>query len=113
MQANWEKMAALTSRICERGEDECSKFKDRPFRCCDRKYCEMAQEFAKAKGIDLQATGNPELPYMSDSGCIVPPHLRPICTIHVCTVSWAAKSHIEHSEEKTREYFRLRNELDW
>jgi hypothetical protein len=26
------------------------------------------------------------LPFMGNEGCIVPPHLRPVCTSHVCQV---------------------------
>jgi hypothetical protein len=48
----------------------------------------MARTFAmKEYGIELKETGNKEIPFMCESGCVVAPHLRPICTIHVCNVS--------------------------
>lgn len=107
MPTDWEKMAAFTAPICAAGKDECLY----PHRCCEKKFCEMAREYARSQGIELQE-GNGRLPFLGENGCTVPPHLRPVCTIHVCTVSWAGKSHIEHDPEKTKEYFALRARLE-
>jgi hypothetical protein len=49
---------------------------------------------------------------MGENGCTVPPHLRPICAMHVCTVSWAPKSHVENDPAKLAEYFGLRKQIE-
>jgi hypothetical protein len=48
---------------------------------------------------------------MGENGCTVAPHLRPVCTLHLCSISYAAKSEIPGDEDKTKEYFQLRNEI--
>lgn len=54
-------------------------------RCCSGSYCELARKFALEKyGIVLQETGNKEVPFMAASGCVVEPHLRPVCSLHTC-----------------------------
>jgi hypothetical protein len=109
----YQKIADLTTPSCCNGTAECAKFAGNKYRCCERKYCDLAARFAKEKyGIELQATGNPDLPFMGETGCVVPPHLRPICAMHVCSVSWAPKSHVEGSSEKLREYMELRKQID-
>jgi hypothetical protein len=108
----YQRVADMTSAICASGRDECSRFCGRQYRCCEHKYCDLAARFAREKyGIELQPTGNPELPFMGEDGCTIPPYLRPICAIHVCTVSWAAKSHVENDPEKFRQYMSLRKQI--
>jgi hypothetical protein len=105
------KMEALTRSECEVCTHECRQAK---YRCCtgERKYCEIARQYAKKYyNIELKETGNPDLPFMGEQGCTVPPHLRPICTIHLCTISYAPKAEIPGNEEKTKEYFQLRDEI--
>jgi hypothetical protein len=108
----YQKMADITSPLCASGQGECGQFCSRKSRCCERRYCLATAAFAKEKyGIDLVPTSNPDLPFMGERGCVVAPHLRPVCTLHVCTVSWADKSHIEHDEQKTADYYALRAEI--
>lgn len=108
----YQKIASMTASLCESGADECAQFSSRKYRCCERKYCEEARRFALEKyGIELQDTGNPELPFMGEQGCTVAPHLRPICAMHVCTWSWAGKSHIQHDKQKGWEYMALREQI--
>lgn len=109
----YQKIADLTSSSCQNGTDECAQFAGNKYRCCEKQYCEEARRFAKEKyGIDLQETGNPDLPFMGEHGCSVEPYLRPICAMHVCTVSWAAKSHVEHDDRKFAEYRELRKQIE-
>jgi len=108
----YQKIADLTTPSCCNGTAECAQFAARKYRCCERQYCEMARKFAKEKyGIDLQDTGNPDLPFMGENGCSVAPHLRPVCAIHVCSIAWSPVSHIENDEEKTKEHMALRDEI--
>jgi hypothetical protein len=108
----YQKMAGLTNGYCANGQHECAQFKDLRFRCCGKKHCETAARFSKDKyGVDLPRTDNPELPFMGPNGCTVAPHFRPLCSVHVCSVSWAAHSHIGQDPEKLKEYFLLRAEI--
>jgi|SRR5882724_12834375 len=108
----YQRIANLTSPSCQNGTAECAKFVGSKYRCCERKYCELARRFAKEKyNIDLRDTGNPDLPFMGENGCIVAPHLRPICTLHLCSISWADKSHVNQNEEQTKAYFKMREEI--
>src|SRR5437762_72690 len=91
----YQQMANMTTLLCQSGSLECADFCDRQYRCCDKQYCGVAAAFAKEKyGIELQPAGNPDLPFMGEEGCAIPPYLRPLCTLHVCSISWAAKSTI-------------------
>jgi hypothetical protein len=56
------------------------------YACCSADQCEVTREFARENfGIVLEdAQGAGSLPFLGDKGCIVPPHLRPICAVHVC-----------------------------
>lgn len=103
----YDEMSALTAPICAAGADECGA----PFRCCERKYCDTAAENARKAGVELTPV-NATVPFAGPNGCIVPPHLRPICTLHACTISHAAVSHIEHDPAKTAHYFELRRRIE-
>jgi hypothetical protein len=100
----YQKIAELTSPSCCNGMAECAQFAARKYRCCERQYCEMARKFAKEKySIDLQETGNPDLPFMGENGCTVAPHLRPVCSLHVCCFSWAVKSTAPEGYQELRD----------
>lgn len=89
--ALYAEAARLTRPLCLAGEG-CGPLSGREFHCCEQRYCDQAAEFAAREyGITLPAAGEvPGIPFMSRaSGCTVPPHLRPVCTLHVCSVTWA------------------------
>lgn len=73
--------------------------------CCSPEYCEMAIELSEGT---LKSTGHSDLPLMGPQGCIAPPHLRPLCTLHLCTISGVGTSGDEEWDSK---YFALRDEL--
>lgn len=101
----YQRMSELTKPICLSGEGECARFTTKN-RCCARQHCDVAAKFAKDKyGIELQATGHPTIPFMGDHGCTVAPHLRPHCTMQLCSVSWADRS------TATPAYFILRGQI--
>ncbi len=106
----YEKIASITAPICASGKDECGKYQDNPSRCCERKYCEIAAENAMFEGVELKPVSE-DIPFLSSAGCIVPPYLRPICSVHVCSISYAARSHIENDPDKTKRYFDLRKRI--
>lgn len=86
----YEEIAAITKPLCLAGTG-CGERANKPYRCCEKQYCDRAAKFAlEGYGIKLQPTGH-EIPFMGPDGCTVPLHLRPICTIHACAIHWAPK----------------------
>ena len=78
------------------------------YRCCEARYCQVARSFAKEKyDVDLQDTGH-AIPFMGSYGCVVDPHLRPICTLHACCIAWADHAGFPGDPERTVKYFELR-----
>jgi hypothetical protein len=50
----------------------------------------MAQEIAKDlwdTDVSGQRTNHERLPFMGKSGCVLEPHLRPMCSRHACCIS--------------------------
>lgn len=80
-----------------------------PFSCCDAMYCEFAADLAKREGVELQRTNHPKLPFMGPTGCIVPPHLRPMCTMHECRINQFG---FTLDDEWNKKYFKLRNRIN-
>src|SRR5690554_1033656 len=100
----YDRMAKLTEPKCR----QCRV----PFSCCDRYMgCEFAREWAKDRyGIDLEETehfksGATNLPFMGPDGCTVAAHLRPSCTLHVCSIN--SQGWDSTDPDWTREYFSL------
>jgi hypothetical protein len=82
-----------------------------PFHCCTKEYCFLAAGFSLLNyGISLSPTGHP-IPFMSEKGCIVPPHLRPICTLHACHISWRS-GEFPNDLERTRQYRALKDKIE-
>lgn len=105
----YEEIAKHTLAACDRS---CRDV--RPFRCCERQYCDMALAFAKMKGVDLRTTEHPTLPLMGpDNRCTAPPHLRPICSVHHCDILSFGALRTGTTEERakwTDRYFDLREQ---
>lgn len=69
-------------------------------------YCKIAtEECAKREGIKINhdiRSGN--LLLDKDNQCIVPPHCRPMCTLHICDKFLIDPKFYEN-------YFKLRDEI--
>ena len=76
----YRRMAALTAPKCA---SSCRL----PHSCCSPEYCEMAIEEARSEGVELPRTEHPRLPLMGPKGCTADPHHRPLCTLHLCSIS--------------------------
>jgi hypothetical protein len=103
--AAWKELADLTA-------PECRKCRI-PFGCCAPEYCQMAAEHAKESwGIDPEPlkTKHPKLPFMGPSGCVLEPHLRPLCTLHTCEVNSLGGK--RNDPEWTQKYFSLREKVE-
>lgn len=90
-----------------------------PLSCCSPEYCEFTMDFASKRGVELSPTGNPRLPLMGPSGCIAPPHLRPMCTFHTCDILAVGYKKPPddgspglEAHQWTMKYFDLRSEIE-
>lgn len=81
MQQAYDEIHAMTHAACLTCPNEAAQ---RRFRCCDATACENARKWAALKGVTLQDTGHPTLPFMGPQGCVLAPELKPLCTMHVC-----------------------------
>ena len=69
-------------------EPECRTSCACPQSCCSPEYCDMTKQWAKEQWDgEIEPTGHDRLPFMGPKGCIVAPHLRPMCTMHTCDVN--------------------------
>lgn len=90
-----------------------------PFSCCSAEYCEMAQDYAKAVyDIDISYLRNKDskIPFLhpckrgdQELGCAVPPHLRPNCTLHHCSINSIG---CFKEPGDTDKYFEIRNKIE-
>lgn len=99
----------LFQQMAELTLPECRKCRV-PLSCCSPEYCEMAMVYAKEEyNIELPVTDHPRLPFMGQTGCTVPPHLRPLCTLHTCKINGVGTS---GNHEWDKKYFSLREQID-
>lgn len=80
-------------------------------RCCDSMYCDLAEKIAKEQwNTSLKPTSHPRLKFMGPTGCTVPPHMRPLCTLHQCSINSIG---IFPSDKKWNDrYFELRAQIE-
>lgn len=103
----WSEMAALTAPMCAGiGKGACRV----PHSCCSPEYCDMALAYAAEVGEPLARTGHQTLPLMGPNGCTAAPHLRQLCTLHVCCVNSSGCN--PRDAEWTKRYFSLRRKLE-
>lgn len=70
----------------------------------------MAEEYARESNVTLEKTDHPRLKFMSKTGCTVPPHMRPLCTFHVCSINGFGFK--PNDPAWTEKYYKLREEID-
>lgn len=96
----YKEMSELTAPLCEK---KCRG----PQKCCSSEYCEMTIEHAKLHyRIILGRTDHSSFPLMGPKGCTADPHLRPLCTVHVCEYTLSSQS-----KELQDQYYALREEI--
>ena len=105
------KEISLFARMAKITKAKCAQCRI-PFSCCSPEYCDMAIDYAKeiySEDISSMKTAHERLPFMSESGCVLPPHFRPLCSLHVCSIS---ANGIDKDAAFTKEYFSLREEIE-
>lgn len=83
----YAELGRFTWALCEK--EGCLAAPQRPAsKCCSIIYCMVAEGIANQEGFVLAKSTNPvvpEIPYLDrEKGCLIPPHLRPICTRYQC-----------------------------
>jgi hypothetical protein len=74
----YQKLHELTQPACA----ACSHIGS-PFSCCSAEACcQDAFDAFEIAGIILTPS------FLTDKGCVLPPHLRPRCTRYTCAMSW-------------------------
>lgn len=112
----YEQIATLTKPRCA------NCVVGHPYNCCSAFYCDFTDRFAKHCGVELEAspdqiadsTGK-VMKFMSKTGCIVEPYMRPLCSVHVCEGHLIGTCSDGCDETFNDEYWDLRqkvNELD-
>jgi hypothetical protein len=79
LESLYQEMADLTLPKCQ----SCRV----PLSCCSPEYCDMAAEIMEKVGVTVEKQNHSTLMFMGPHGCVVPPHLRPLCTLHVCVIN--------------------------
>lgn len=106
-----EELVSLYKEMYELTVTECASCRV-PHSCCSPEYCDMAADIAHEQwDVDLEPlrTGHPMLPFMGKSGCVVAPHLRPLCTLHTCDMN--GLGYKRDNPEWTARYDALRNRI--
>lgn len=94
----WQQMADLTLEKCKK------TCKVGVGSCCSGEYCDMAKELMEKAGEKL-----PEMPFVKDGKCVIPPHFRPLCSLHQCKINDLG---FDPEDPKwTVKYFKLREKL--
>lgn len=112
-----EKLKNLYQQLSELTNPMCGKCAH-SYGCCSKEYCELVEDRAKELGVTIPEKTNNPIPYMGGNGCVVPPYLRPICTMHTCDINSLgfvrdySSTGLKPDKEKTTEYFRLRKEIE-
>lgn len=101
LKALYLELYKLTQPVCQ---TKCNL----PQSCCSPEYCEFAIDWAKTRwGTVLERTAHARLPLMGPSGCTATPHLRPMCTAHVCELTL-----YKQGPGYMDTYFALRSKID-
>ena len=105
-------LVVLFQKMYEMTNPECKSCRV-PLSCCDALYCQCAEAYAHEEwGVDLNPlkTDHQTIPFLGKDGCVVPPHLRPLCTLHTCDINNLG---IKSGDPKwTEKYFELREQID-
>jgi len=82
-----------------------------PYSCCQKQYCDLALKYTKdVYKIDLtDQIVNDKVPFLSPTGCVLPPHYKPICSIHTCEISSFGQK--RGDPEWTEKYYELRTRI--
>lgn len=111
-----QQLIALYQEMYELTSPECGGSCTAPRTCCHDSHCDMAAQWAEEMwGIKLEPTGHKRAraKFLDENGCVVPPHLRPICTLHTCSImAFGFKRDDDAEQSWTKRYFALRSKIE-
>lgn len=106
--AAYEEISKLTRSLCDTKCKLAALDSQGCFRCCSPEYCNLAKQMARSMwDTELEPTDHPTLPFMGPKGCTIAPHLRPLCTLHLC-----CEFEVMVPSEVSSQYWKLREEID-
>ena len=83
-----------------------------PFSCCNADACREAANFAWIFfGIDTKPDFTKAVPFLSETGCTLPPHLRPQCTVYTCDIH-AFGFKRDYNPKWNKRYWQLREDIN-
>lgn len=104
-------LVQLYAEMAELTLPECRSVCRVPLSCCSAEYCLATIDHARERwGVKLETTGHARLPLMGQGGCVAPPHLRPACTFHTCSVNGIGCK--VGDAAWTEKYFELRYKIE-
>ena len=93
-----DKLKNLYKKMYKLTQEKCSSCNPT---CCNDNQCDFTKQIAKETwGVD-----SGKAPYMTDSGCSIDPHLRQLCTLHIC------EKHYMLDPVFNKRYFKLRDKI--
>ena len=104
-------LVELYSQLAEHTRPKCAGGCRVPLSCCSPEYGELAAEYMAAHSVELPAsTGNKKCRFLGSIGCVVEPHWRPACTMHVCCIN--AFGLKPGDQIWTAKYYQLRDQIE-
>ena len=117
-----EKLVTMYDEMGKLTEPECRSSCNAPQSCCSESDCNLAAMWAKREWdtvlepLPADKRGPKGFPFLSPTGCVVAPHLRPGCTMHTCDMSSFGFKKVDPDGAWTDSYFELRQKittLEW
>ena len=101
----WQAMADLTLLKCKEMATCTPNYCGEIGYCCSNAYCDLAVELLHKAGVKI-----PDYPFNKNGPCTIPPHFRPLCTLHQCRINSIGCD--PKDPQWTKAYFELRAELE-
>lgn len=102
-------------QMAEHTKEECNHCKSlSPTRCCSIEYCNIARADHNLAGKKPPEPLNLHgVLYLDENfNCVIPPHMRPMCTLHHCDIASLGFLKRAGGEEWTKKYFELREQIN-
>ncbi len=104
-----DKLIVLYQEMADLTRPKCGACKA-PHSCCSPEYCDFADAFSTQSGNPVLERREQPLKFLREDGtCSVPPHLRPMCTLHVCSINSLG---FDQDAEFTKKYYDLRDQIE-
>ena len=101
----YKKLAKHTREDCRLSKPPCNYY------CCESRWCETAIHYAKVRwGVEIRRTKHPRFLLLGPKGCTAAPHLRPICTLHICWIGTYQNG--DKGKKWAKTYFKIRDNIN-